>query len=124
MVPSRRRVTAGSGIFYDLRRASRRSRIGYCLIQADDRRYPIRFSCHLLPLSPAGCHLWRRRRVRQVANQALRVEMRQIPQDFRETCGSPRIRHMLLSRLSTKRGEGQTMDQERRIPKQLEDQTA
>jgi putative transposase len=65
----------------------------YRVIQAYDRRYPIRLMCRTLAVSPAGYYAWRdrpeSRRSRQ--NRTLLSAIRELHHESRETYGSPSI---------------------------------
>jgi len=65
----------------------------YRVIQEHDRRYPIRLMCRALAVSPAGYYAWRGRPEsgRAAANRTLRVTIRVLHQDSRQTYGSPSI---------------------------------
>ena len=63
-------------------------------------RYPVVRMCQVLSVSSSGYYAWRQRRPsrRQVENEQLVEEIRQIHQDSYETYGSPRIHAELQGR--------------------------
>ena len=63
-------------------------------------RYPVVRMCQVLSVSSSGYYAWRQRRPsrRQVENEQLAEEIRQIHQDSYETYGSPRIHAELQER--------------------------
>ncbi|HMS82744.1 MAG TPA: hypothetical protein PKD12_03730 [Nitrospira sp.] len=63
------------------------------VIQKHDHHYPIRLMCRVLAVSPARYCAGRDRPENQgaVANRRLLTTIRVMPQESRETCGSPRI---------------------------------
>ena len=65
----------------------------YRVIQAHDRRYPIRLMCRALAVSAAGYYAWRgcRESRRAAANRTLLSTIRVIHRASRETYGSPSI---------------------------------
>ncbi len=65
----------------------------YRVIQAHDRRYPIRLMCRVLAVSAAGYYAWRVRpeSARSVSNRTTLSVIRVIHRDSRETYGRPRI---------------------------------
>ena len=65
----------------------------YRAIQEQDRRYPIRLMCRALAVSAAGYYAWRARpeSPRSIQARTLRVAIRVVHQESRETYGSPRI---------------------------------
>lgn len=62
----------------------------YRVIQAHDRRYPIRLLCRALTVSAAGYYAWRVRptSARAPANRELLTEVRLLHRDRRQTYGS------------------------------------
>ena len=70
----------------------------YRAIQEHDRRDPIRLMCRTLAVSAAGYDAWRTRPEshRSVRNRALRLTLRVIHRESRETYGSPSIWDALL----------------------------
>lgn len=69
----------------------------YRVIQAHDRRYPIRLMCRALAVSSAGYYAWRARpeSPRAVANRDLLPAIRRVHHKSRQTYGSPRIWRVL-----------------------------
>lgn len=65
----------------------------YRVIQAHDRRYPIRLMCRALAVSPAGYYAWRSRpeSARTIQTRILLSAIRVLHEESRETYGSPRI---------------------------------
>lgn len=65
----------------------------YRAIQEHDRRYPIRLMCRALAVSAAGYYAWRARpeSPRSIQARTLRLAIREVHQESRETYGSPRI---------------------------------
>ena len=70
----------------------------YRAIQQHDRRYPIRLMCRTLAVSAAGYYAWRTRpeSLRSIQARALRLAIRVVHQESRETYGSPRIWKALI----------------------------
>ena len=70
----------------------------YRVIQAHDRRDPLRLMCRALGVSPAGYDAWRARpaSARAAANRELLTEIRLLPRDSRQTYGSPRLWQALV----------------------------
>ncbi len=65
----------------------------YEFIHAERVHYPVRRLCQALAVAASGYYAWRRRAPsrRELANQALRVEIRAIYAQSHQTYGSPRI---------------------------------
>ena len=81
----------------------------YRAIQEHDRRYPIQLMCGALAVSAAGYYAWRARpeSPRSIQARTLRSAIRVVPQESRDTYGSPRIwkalvkqGHFRLARIS------------------------
>ncbi|HSL03974.1 MAG TPA: IS3 family transposase [Nitrospiraceae bacterium] len=70
------------------------------VIQAHDRRDPLRLMCRALAVSPAGYYAWRTRPESHwsVRNRALLSAIRVIHRESRETYGSPSIWDALVKR--------------------------
>ena len=66
----------------------------YEFIQAHRVEFAIRVMCRVLDVSRSGYYAWRKRPVssREMANQDLKIEIKEIYQRSRQTYGSPRIR--------------------------------
>ena len=72
----------------------------YEFIQAHRAEFEIKVMCRVLDASRRGYYAWRKRPVssREMANQELKVEIKEIYQQSRHTYGSPRIRAELADR--------------------------
>ncbi len=72
----------------------------YTVIERLRDRYPVTLMCKVLDVSPSGYYAWRGRpeSARSRANRLLKVDIRSIFDESRETYGSPRIHDELRDR--------------------------
>ena len=72
----------------------------FAFIEEQREQYPVRLMCRVLEVSPSGYYAWRTRPVsqREMANQQLIQEIKEVFDASQRTYGSPRVYHKLKSK--------------------------
>ena len=70
------------------------------MIAAEEADFPVSMMCELFDVSRSGYYAWKQREPskRQRENEALKVEIKEIHRESRETYGSPRVHAELRAR--------------------------